>query len=98
MPHLKTAGGQPLQDRATASTFRTSRPAQPTMQSVLTSQLVSPSPGFVHIALSNAAAHSCRAAAQEHLQAGSLPGLEERKRKEKTTPLMQWRCIWGTSV
>ena len=23
---------------------------------------------------------------------------EKRNRKEKTTPLMQWRCVWGTSV
>ncbi len=43
----------------------------------VTSQLVSPSPGFVHIARSNAAAHSCHATAQAHLQSGSLPGLEE---------------------
>lgn len=41
-----------------------------------TSQLVSSSPGFGHIAHSNAAACSCHATAQAHLQAESLPGLE----------------------
>ncbi len=43
----------------------------------VTSQLVSPSPGFVHIAHNHAAAHSCHATAQAHLQSESLPGLEQ---------------------